>query len=136
MTPTQLKNMMIQRNAKLSQTLPERQFNAYQESRGLNLIQDRRLPFDENGIHYDFQCDFLRATDESYDVNFEIDGEEFHSSPIQLRKDAWKDKIKNAHGLKVIRIPAILTQRRYWPYLDSELPKALLSKEKVVRIDK
>ena len=134
MTPTQLKNTMIQRHTKLSSTLPEREFNAYQESRGMGLIFDRTLPFSDNGTRYDFQCDFLRPNDESYDIDIEVDGEKFHASVRQVQKDAWKDRIKNASGLKVVRIPAVLTQPKWWPYLDSEFPKALLSKEKVVRI--
>lgn len=131
-----LANYMMGLRGKSTHTLPERQFNAYQESRGMALLWDVSLKFvdDDDGQEYDFQCDFLRPTDRSYDVDFEVDGEKFHTSSRQMQKDDWKDRLKNRQGLKVIHIPAILTQKRHWSYLDAQIANALLVKQRSVRI--
>ncbi|MDE3215963.1 MAG: hypothetical protein KGO03_06165 [Gemmatimonadota bacterium] len=70
----------------------------------------------------------------TYDVNYEVDGNHYHGSDIQHGKDMWKDGLKNAQGLKVVHIPAILTERKWWRYLDAQLPKALLSPSPTVYV--
>jgi hypothetical protein len=107
---------------------PEKDFNDYQESRRMGLIWDKTLPFEAGDarIHFDFQCDFLRPTKTSFDIDFEIDGEAFHSSDREKNKDKWKDRIKNEQGLKVIHIAAELTRPKWWSYLDEKIPKALI----------
>ena len=83
---------------------------------------------------YDFEMEFVHPTDQSYDLDFEVDGEAFHGTDRAIQKDDWKDRIKNDYSMKVIRIPAVLTVRKYWKYLDEEIPKAVLSKQGSVRI--
>src|SRR2546426_11486022 len=142
LTPRMMKAAMIQKAAKSSHTAPERAFNAYQESRGMNLLWDKLLEFvtyDPDYFPITFQCDFVHFNgislkDEHYDIDYEIDGEKFHSSGRQKRKDDWKDKIKARAGIKVIHIPAAVTAKRYWPYLDAEIKKALESKEMIIHI--
>lgn len=129
MSKKMLRNMMIDRNGKAWNTKPERLFNEFQLTRGLGLVQNRSLPFSDGGIHYRFQCDFLRPIDHptmTYDVDFEIDGPH-HDSQINRNKDIWKDDIKNRAGLKVVHVPAELTNRKWWGYLDKEIARALLS---------
>ena len=124
-----LEKAMIARNGKKWNTLPERQFKKFQEHYGLGLIQNVNLPFTDGVLHYDFQCDFLRPVDHptlTYDVDFEVDGPH-HDSDINHSKDLWKDDLKNKAGLKVVHIPAELTKRKWWKYLDGEIRKALLN---------
>ena len=120
---------MIARNGKRWNTKPERQFREFGERFGMGLIQNRSLPFTDGVLHYEFQCDFLRPIDRpdiTYDVDFEIDGPH-HDTDINRNKDIWKDDIKNKAGLKVIHVPAELTKRKWWDYLNREIEKALLS---------
>lgn len=103
----------------------------------MNLVWGCTLPFYDprSKQTFTFEMDFVHPTNQSYDVDYEVDGEAFHGSIAQQNKDAWKDKIKNEHGIKVIHIPAELTmQKKWWKYLDQMLPKAVLSKEGTVRI--
>ena len=117
-------------------SLAEKQFNEYQKSRGMNLIWGCTLPFydPEKGMTYDFEMDFVHPTDQSYDLDFEVDGEAFHGTERAINKDNWKDRIKNDYSIKVIRVPAVLCQKKWWNYLDAMLPKAVLSKQGSVRI--
>ena len=142
LTPRMMKSAMIQKASKSSHTVPEKAFNAYQESRGMNLYWSKEgesyVFTDRLGEIYDFQLDFIKlknAWDDIIDIDFEIDGSKYHSSDRQMRKDAWKDDIKALRGVKVIHIPAAITAKRFWPYLDAEIKKALESKEMVIHID-
>ena len=113
---------MIARNGKKWNTAPERNFEEYQRSRGMGLVQNVNLPFGA----WVFQLDFAHPFELGWDVDYEVDGP-YHGSDIQQAKDSWKDALKNRQGLKVVHIPAILTNKKWWPYLDEMLPKALLS---------
>ena len=130
-----LKAAMIDRLGRTWNTRPERQFDDYQRSRGLGLVQNVILPFvSENRVgrlqRWDFQLDFARPLDAGgYDVDFEVDGQGHND-----HNDFWKDNVKNQRGLKVIHIPGILTGKKWWPYLDSQLPKALLSASPTVYV--
>ena len=117
-----LKAAMIARANKKVDTKPERQFKAYAESRKMELIQDVKVVCGG----FDFQLDFAHSAYHTFDYEIEIDGP-YHDSGRQLAKSLWKDALKNRQGLKVVHIPAILTNKKWWPYLDQMLPKALLS---------
>jgi hypothetical protein len=132
MTPAMLKSYMIAKQGKSVGTRPETLFDQFQRSRGLGLVMNVSLPFHDAGARYDFQLDFASS---ALDVDYEIDGKEFHSSDRQVRKDAWKDGVKNAHGLKVVHVPAILTERHWWEYLEREIRRALASEERTVYIE-
>ncbi|MDE1854619.1 MAG: hypothetical protein KGI38_12865 [Thaumarchaeota archaeon] len=134
MTKRQVEKLMISRQGKAWNTEPERNFDLYQKSRGLNLIMNRSLPFvaeNREGVNqrYDFQCDFLRPTDESFDIDFEVDGRGHKE-----KNDPWKDAVKNRSGLKVIHIDGELTKKKWWDELDRAISRAILSKEPTVRI--
>lgn len=130
-----LKRYFIDKHGRTWGTLPERNFDAFQRSIGLGLVMNVSLPFNDDGRPYDFQLDFARPTDESFNIDFEIDGKAYHSSDRQARKDHWKDEVKNRQGLKVIHVPAILTERHWWEYLEKEITRALLSKEGTIYIE-
>ena len=134
LTRRMLTRAMIARNGKTWNTRPERRFNEYQVSRGLGLVQNVSLLFtdiDMEGarIGYDFQLDFARPTDHTYDIDFEIDGKGHKD-----KADRWKDGVKNRQGLKVIHIPGVLTERKWWAYLDKALNAAMLSSDATVYI--
>jgi hypothetical protein len=121
-----LRKAMIARNAKFVDTEPERMFDAYQKSRAMGLVQNVVLPFTDEALHYEFQLDFARPFDGTYDIAFLIDGP-YHQTARIGRKDAWKDRVMNRQGLKVVHIPSELTSKKWWGYLDGEIAKALLS---------
>ena len=134
MTKRAVEKLMITRQGKAWNTEPERNFDDYQRDRGLGLVMNRSLPFaaeNREGVmqRYDFQCDFLRPTDTTFDIDFEVDGKGHKE-----KNDYWKDKVKNRAGLKVIHIDGELTKRKWWPELDRAINAALLSKEPTVRI--
>lgn len=132
---TNLQDEMIKCNNKLDHTKPEKMFNAYQESRGMDLVWNIKLPFRDGTNPIEFQIDFLhKDVSGTPDIDFEIDGNHWHSSPRELAKDNWKDNIKNMGGLKVIHIPEALCNKRYWDYLDEVLPGAMLSPIGSIRI--
>ena len=133
-----LKVWAIDKKGKKWNTRPERQFREYAERRSLGLVQNVSLPFvapNREGRlqRFDFQLDFARPCDTghqaTYDVDFEIDGE-CHNS----KNDLWKDNVKNGRGLKVIHIPGVLTEKKFWSHLDKWLPVALLSKAPTIYI--
>ena len=144
LTKRGLKNYMMGRalSAKMQSgkpSLPEKQFNEYQIARGMGLVWcmwDYKVPFIKPDTRevIRFQCDFLRPTDAFYDENFEVDGQKWHSSPAQIANDNWKDRIKNANGVRVFHIPAIICPRQHWSYLDKEITKARASPQTVARI--
>lgn len=118
---------MIAKNGKVWNTIPEQRFAKFVSMKHLGLVQNIDLPFADEGVHYDFQLDFARRTvDGGYDIDVEIDGPN-HDSDIMHQKDLWKDWVKNRQGLKVIHVPAELTKRKWWDYLETELNRALLS---------
>lgn len=125
---------MIKKNGKVVGTRPEQLFDEFQLAQGLGLVHDVELPFTDNGTRYVFQLDFARPTDSTFDIDFEIDGAAYHSSDIQLKKDAWKDAVKNRHGLKVVHVPASVCERVHWDYLRASVNRAILSKEATVKI--
>lgn len=132
MTKRQVEKLMISRQGKIWNTKPEQLFNEYQLSRGLNLVQNHTLPFvaeNRQGLpqQYDFQCDFLRPTDSHFDVDYEIDGRGHKE-----KNDPWKDEVKAKAGLRVIHVPGVLCEKKWWPYLDRQLPMALLQRFPVV----
>ena len=134
MTKRQVERLMISRQGKTWNTAPERNFDEYQQSRGLGLIMNKTLPFvAENRVgqlqRYDFQCDFLMPDDKTFTVDFEIDGKGHKE-----KNDPWKDTVKNSRGLKVIHIDGELTKKKWWGELDRAINAALLSKEPTVRI--
>jgi hypothetical protein len=131
----QLSKYMITKRGLVVGTRPERLFNEFQLDRGLGLVWNVTLPFSGGGMRYDFQLDFARPTESGFDVDFEVDGKAFHSSERQMRKDAWKDRVKNAQGMKVIHIPAILCEKVWWDYLDRAIARALLDPQPTVRIE-
>ncbi|MDE1824366.1 MAG: hypothetical protein KGH74_03635 [Candidatus Micrarchaeota archaeon] len=124
-----LKHWAIDKAGRKWNTRPEQNFNSYQVSRGMGLVQNVKLPFTDLEKHhgYTFQLDFAHPNDHTYDVDYEVDGSHYHGSDRQLAKDEWKDRLKNAQGLKVIHVPAVLTEKKWWAYLDEWLPKALVS---------
>jgi len=129
MSKKTLRNAMIDRAGKRWNTAPERAFNEFQKKFGMGLVQNRSLPFTDNGQHFTFQLDFARPLDRptgGYDVDFEIDGPH-HDTLLMKQKDMWKDYVKNTAGLKVIHVPAELTKKKWWNYLNAEIAKALLS---------
>ena len=133
-TKRQLQKYMISRNGKVYNTEPERNFKEFARQHGLNVCQNVTLTFHEDGGEvYDFQCDFLVPTEEWFSTDFEIDGP-YHETDRAHRKDLWKDFIKAKRGLKVIHVPAVLTEKKWWPYLDSEIIKALAGKSRSVFI--
>ena len=134
LTRRMLTRAMIARNGKTWNTRRERRFNDYKISRGLGLVQNVSLPFvdvDLEGarIRYDFQLDFARPSDSTYDIDFEIDGKGHKD-----KTDHWKDGVKNKQGLKVIHIPGVLTEKKWWAYLDNALNAAMLSTDATVNI--
>jgi len=135
LTPRMMKAAMIQKASKSSHTAPEKAFNDYQKSRKMNLLWDCSYTYDSEWMGYvRLQFDFVGTSGESFKVDYEIDGSKYHSSDRQKRKDNWKDRIKTDHDWKVIHIPAAITHKRFWPYLDAEIAKALASSEMVVYI--
>ena len=122
LTPKMLGKMMVMRNGKKWNTKPERLFNEYQESRGMGLVQNVSLPFAGQHETLTFQLDFARPTDHTYDIDFEIDGKGHKD-----KWDRWKDEIKNRQGLKVIHIPGVLCEKKWWQVLDEQLPQAMIS---------
>jgi hypothetical protein len=135
MTKRQTERYMISRAGKIWNTEPEQRFNEYQLSRGLNLVQNKTLPFvAENRAgqlqRYDFQCDFLRPMEPTgFDIDFEVDGKGHKE-----KNDPWKDAVKNKAGLKVIHVPGEFTKRKWWAELDKALNAALLSKDATVNL--
>lgn len=128
-------------------TGPERNFNEYQKSRKLGLIQNVKWhppTFGAAGTEQTvfFQLDFARPLDyeiyaatgfhnpqNGFDVDFEIDG------PMHdWATDRAKNMAKNSFGLKVIHIPSALCDRKSWARLDSQIRKALATKEMTVYI--
>src|SRR2546430_9528302 len=97
LTPRMMKAAMIQKAAKSSHTAPERAFNAYQESRGMNLYwppeEETHMFIARNGGVWNFQLDFVGfeptvgpekdTIDDIIKFDYEIDGEKFHSSDRQ-----------------------------------------------------
>jgi hypothetical protein len=136
-----LSEYMITKRGLVVGTKPERLFDSFQKEQGLGLVWNVTLPFvttDSEGarIRYYFQLDFARPIEPSgFDVDFEVDGKAFHSSDRQVRKDAWKDSVKNKQGLKVIHVPAVLCEHIWWPYLAREIARALISKEPTIYIE-
>ena len=128
-----LARYMISKQGKVWNTEPERNFQLYQLSRGMGLVQNRSFHVVQNGTPYDYQLDFAHATEEGWDYEVEVDGVN-HDSEINHRKDLWKDFVKAKNGLKVIHVPAVLTEKKWWPYLDSEFAKALTSKSRSIWI--
>ena len=138
MNPSALKSYMIQKNKKVWNTQPERNFLEYSRERRMGLIQNVTLNLQWEGRPISFQCDFARPLDWKnynvtgfhdnalgFDTDFETDGAKFHSSMRQMRKDHWKDSIKVASGYKVIHVAGELTERKWWAYLDEHIPKLL-----------
>lgn len=123
----------------------EELFNEYQANRNLGLEWDVTLPFTavdaDTGItgEYNFQLDFVRANPKidkwpgKYDLNIEISGEHFHSKES---KENWKNRTKNAHGLKVIIVPTEMCKKSWWNILDASLPKAIISSKPTEYLDK
>src|SRR5437870_3640855 len=110
LTLRMMKAAMIQKAAKSSHTAPERAFNAYQESRKMNLSwskeNERHLFMDRiTGEAWNFQLDFIGSKLgfdglDIIDLDIEIDGSRYHSSDRQMNKDDWKDRIKAESGVK------------------------------------
>lgn len=143
-------NSVISRNLANAQTqgkpsAAEELFNEYQISRGLELDWDRTRKFvavdEDTGktSEWDFQLDFSRRTRPEtnkwpgeYDLNIEISGEHFHS---KKSKESWKNRVKNAYGLKVIVVPTEMCEKKWWSILDDELPKAIISPKSVEYLD-
>ena len=65
----------------------------------------------------------------------EVDGI-YHDSKLQQRKTRWRDGLLTQAGYRVIHVDAELTKNKaYQTYLKDRLSEAILSQEKVVRID-
>jgi hypothetical protein len=147
LTKPMLRQAMIDRNGKKWNTRPERLFNEYQISRCLGLIQNVNVGMvakDRDGREncFVFQLDFARPKDRDryaatgfhdldagYDVDYETDGDGH-----KAKNDAWKDEVKNAHGLKVLHIPGWLCEKKWWGNLDAAIPKALASGKMAVNL--
>ena len=95
----------------------------------MGLVQNVKLPF----AGWTFQLDFALPSNETWTVDYEIDGPN-HDSGRNVAKDEWKDRLKAEQGMKVIHIGAELTQKKWWDYLDAAIPKALLSPSSAVYI--
>ena len=68
-------------------------------------------------------------------VVVEVDGV-YHDTPIQRKKTEWRDGLLTQAGYRVIHVDAELTKNKaYQTYLKDRLSEAILSQEKVVRID-
>lgn len=68
-------------------------------------------------------------------VVVEVDGP-YHDTPIQQRKTEWRDELLVKHGYRIIHVDSELTKNKaYQTYLKDRLAEAILSQEKVVRID-
>ena len=146
MTKRQLQRMMIQRRGKQWDTLPERQFKDFNRKHGLGFAQNQSISVSDEGEYYTYQLDFARPLNwrqylitgffepkEGYDVNVEIDGPD-HDSERAHRKDLWKDFIKAKHGLKVIHVPAVLCNPKWWDYLKGQMDKAIAGQSRSVWI--
>jgi hypothetical protein len=149
LSPHMLAKAMIDRAGKKWNTVPERNFNQYQISRGLGLMMNQNvslLAVNRMGIlqAFDFQCDFLRPKDfasyartgyhdpaKGFDRDYEIDGAG-HSE----KNDPWKDSVKVAHGITPIHIPGSLTKPHYWPVLDDCLREMKVEPDGTVYLDR
>ena len=118
---------MIDRNGRVYDTKPERQFRAFATKFGLRVVQNQTISIAADNQTYSFQCDFLTPNDSGWAVDYEIDGPT-HESDINHKKDLWKDFIKARTGLKVIHVPAVLCNKEWWGYLSKEIDKALKDK--------
>lgn len=133
MTPKQLQKHMIKRNNKSAYTKPEMDFAAFAKEKGFDLAQNAIVAFLVEGKRFDFQMDFVKRHGFKFweiQVDIEIDGKGH-----KAKWDHWKDEIKAANGIKVIHVPGELTKKNWWFYLNSQLKKALESKEMVIYID-
>ena len=75
--------------------------------------------------------------DDRWDFNtlVESDGP-YHKTPTERRKTKWRDGLLTQAGYRVIHVDAELTKNKaYQTYLKDRLSEAILSQEKVVRID-
>ena len=150
-TPRMIQRAMIDRQGKLYNTLPERQFQAFTDLHGLPFKMNESRPFwatDRRGARslFSFQLDFVEFADPAVfptwkatgylpanaavKTDLEVDGKDHKDSA-----DPWKDRAKNATGMRVIHIPGFLCNKRMWGELAKALAIARSRPEMTVYLD-
>ena len=113
-------------NTKLSDTLPERSFKTFADSKGYEVTKGEPIYIDgwELRPDFDMQLGTIRS------IVVLIDGR-YHWTDAQAKKDRWRDGLYNKAGKKVIHIDSPLTEERYWLDLASLFQAAVVSKKEV-----
>ena len=150
-TPRMIQRAMIDRNGKTFNTSCEREFQAFVDLHDLPFKQNESRDFmardrQEEPRIFTFQLDFVEFADPevfrtykatgylpvgaTVKTDYEVDGKDHKDS-----SDPWKDRAKNAAGVKVIHIPGFLCRKKMWPALFESLRAARASPHMTVYLD-
>jgi len=132
--PRTRKAYVLSKRVKYEDTKPEQVIKGILFSDGFlppetNVLCNKRITVGNWTINPDFYV-FLAPP-----IIVEVDGV-YHDTPTQQKKTKWRDGLLTQAGYRVIHVDAELTKNKaYQTYLKDKLAMAILSPEKVVRID-